>query len=91
MNKAELIEKLAEKYGACSKAEAGRALDAFVEIVKDELKKGGEVAIAGFGTFKAKKRAARTARNPKTGETIQVPEKVVPKFKPGKGFKDALK
>ncbi|MCD6470941.1 HU family DNA-binding protein [bacterium] len=91
MNKAELIEKLAEKYGAASKAEAGRALEAFIDIVKNELKNGGEVAIAGFGTFKAKKRAARTARNPRTGETVQVPEKVVPVFKAGKGFKDALK
>jgi len=91
MNKAELIEKLAEKYGAPSKAEAGRALEAFIEIVKEELKKGNEVAIGGFGTFRAKKRAARTARNPRTGETVQVPERIVPTFKPGKGLKDALK
>jgi len=91
MNKAELIEKLADKAKACSKAEAARFLDAFVEIVVDALKKGDEVAIAGFGVFTSKTRAARTGRNPKTGETISIPAMRVPKFKAGKGFKDALK
>ncbi|MGC9048727.1 MAG: HU family DNA-binding protein [Patescibacteria group bacterium] len=91
MNKGELIEKLAEKAKACSKAEAGRFLDAFIEIVIDTLKKGDEVAIAGFGVFAPKVRAARTGRNPKTGETISIPATKVPKFRAGRYFKDALK
>jgi DNA-binding protein HU-beta len=91
MNKGELIDLLAEKAKACSKAEAGRFLDAFIEIVTDALKKGEEVAIAGFGTFSAKSRAARTGVNPKTGEKIQIPAMKVPKFKAGKTLKDVLK
>ncbi|MDD2646791.1 MAG: HU family DNA-binding protein [Patescibacteria group bacterium] len=91
MNKAELIEQLAGKVGADSKAEVGRWIDAFVDMVIGTLKKGDEVAIAGFGTFIAKTRAARTGRNPKTGESIQIKATKVPKFKAGKGFKDALK
>jgi DNA-binding protein HU-beta len=91
MNKAQLIEKLAEKAKACSKAEVARILDAFVETVTEALKKGEEVAIAGFGTFVAKTRQARTGRNPKTGETISIPAMKVPKFRPGRGLKEALK
>lgn len=90
MNKAELIEKMAVKFGACSKAEAARALDAFVDIVTDTLKKGEEVAISGFGTFLTRTRAGRVGRNPRTGESVQIPTKRVPKFRPGKGLKTAL-
>lgn len=90
MNKAELIEKLAAKYGARSKAEAARALDAFIDIVTDALKSGEDVAIAGFGTFSVKSKAARMGVNPKTGEKISIPAKRVPKFKAGKGLKDAV-
>lgn len=91
MNKVELIEKLADKAKACSKAEAGRFLDTFVDLVTDALKKGDEVTISGFGVFTAKTRAARTGRNPKTGETISIPAMRVPKFRAGKNLKDALK
>jgi DNA-binding protein HU-beta len=91
MNKAELVQKLLEKAGGCSKAEAERYLDAFVEVVTEALKAGDEVAIAGFGTFSVKTRAARTGVNPKTGEKIQIPSMKTPKFKAGKTLKDALK
>lgn len=89
MNKAELIEKIAS--GAdISKAAAGRALDAFLNTVTDELKAGEKVAILGFGTFTAKERAARTGRNPKTGAELQIAASRVAKFTPGKGLKDVL-
>jgi len=90
MNKAELVEKMAAKFGACSKAEAARALDSFIDIVTDTLKKGDEVAISGFGTFLVRSRAARVGRNPKTGESVQIPAKKVPRFRAGKGLKSAL-
>lgn len=91
MNKAELIEKVEKRAECCTKAEAQRAVDAVIDTIKEELKKGGEVAIGGFGTFLVRQRAARKARNPKTGETIQVPAKKVPKFRAGKGLKEAVK
>lgn len=91
MNKAELIQKLMEKAGGCSKAEADRYLDSLVEIITSTLKSGDEVAISGFGTFSAKMRAARQGVNPKTGEKIQIPSMKRPKFKAGKTLKDALK
>ena len=91
MNKAELIEQLATKTGAASKAEVGRWVDTFVDMIINTLKKGDEVAIAGFGTFSVRSRAARTGRNPKTGETISIAATKVPKFKAGKGFKEAVK
>lgn len=91
MNKAELVQTLMEKAGGSTKAEAERYLEAFVEIVTNTLKSGNEVAISGFGTFSPKKRAARQGVNPKTGEKIQIAAMTVPKFKAGKGLKDALK
>jgi DNA-binding protein HU-beta len=90
MNKTELIEAIAEKVGV-AKAEAERMIDALVEIVTSTLKGGGEVTITGFGTFSAKRREARSGRNPQTGETIEIPAMTVPKFKAGKALKDALK
>ncbi|MBT42052.1 MAG: DNA-binding protein HU-beta [Idiomarina sp.] len=88
MNKSQLQEKIAE--GAdISKAAAGRALDAFVEAVTESLKKGDDVALVGFGTFKVSNRSARTGRNPQTGETIQIAAAKVPSFKAGKALKDA--
>jgi DNA-binding protein HU-beta len=90
MNKGELIEAIAEKVGV-AKAEADRMVNAFEEIVISTLKGGGEVVITGFGTFSAKKREARTGRNPQTGESIEIPAMTVPKFKAGKALKDALK
>lgn len=89
MNKSELIEKIAA--GAdISKAAAGRALDAFLDAVTDVLKTGDKVAMPGFGTFSVKERKARTGRNPKTGEELQIAAGKVPKFTPGKTLKDAL-
>ncbi len=90
MNKSELIEAIA-KHANLSKADAGRALDAFIGAVSKALKKNDTVSLVGFGTFSVKKRAARTGRNPATGETIKIKASKTPSFKAGKGFKDAIK
>ena len=89
MTKAELVEFIAEKADL-TKADAGRALDAMVEGVTKGLKENGKVTLVGFGTFSAKKREARTGRNPQTGETVQIAARVVPGFKAGNKLKDAL-
>ncbi|ANO32354.1 HU family DNA-binding protein [Vibrio breoganii] len=89
MNKTQLIEKIADNADL-SKASAGRALDAVVESISDSLQGGDQVALVGFGTFSVRTRAARTGRNPKTGEEIQIAEAKVPAFKPGKALKDAV-
>ena len=88
MNKTELVEKIA-KNSDLSKAAAGRALDAFIEAVTDELKTGEQVALVGFGTFSVRDRAARSGRNPQTGETIEIAAAKIPSFKAGKALKDA--
>ena len=90
MNKSDLIEHIASQADI-SKAAATRALDAIVGGVKATLKKSGSVTIVGFGTFAVTKRAARTGRNPRTGAAIKIKAAKVPKFKPGKALKDALK
>jgi DNA-binding protein HU-beta len=90
MNKSELIEHIA-KQADISKAAATRALDAMVGGVKATLKKSGTVTIVGFGTFAVTKRAARTGRNPRTGAAIKIKSAKVPRFRPGKALKDALK
>ena len=89
MNKSELIEVIA-KQADISKAAAGRALDAMVAGVTKALKKGDTVSLVGFGTFSVTKRAGRTGRNPRTGETIKIKSAKVPKFRPGKALKDTL-
>jgi DNA-binding protein HU-beta len=89
MNKTELIDQIAES-AEISKAAAGRALDAMIASVKTTLKKGGSVTLVGFGTFAVGKRAARSGRNPRTGETIKIKAAKVPKFRPGKALKDAV-
>ncbi|KPF48520.1 HU family DNA-binding protein [Rubrivivax rivuli] len=89
MNKSELIEHIA-KQADISKAAAGRSLEALIGAVKTTLKKGGSVTITGFGTFTAPKRAARTGRNPRTGDAIKIKSAKVPKFRPGKALKDGL-
>jgi DNA-binding protein HU-beta len=89
VNKTELIDQIA-KSADLSKAAAGRALDATVVAVKASLKKGGMVTLVGFGTFYLGKRAARAGRNPRTGEAIKIKSAKVPKFRAGKGFKDAV-
>ena len=89
MNKSELIDQIA-KSADLSKAAAGRALDATVAAVKASLKKGGMVSLVGFGTFYVGKRAARTGRNPHTGAALKIKAAKVPKFRAGKGLKDAV-
>lgn len=90
MNKTELIEAVADSADL-SKATASRAVDAVVESVTDALKEGDQVTLVGFGTFNVRERAARTGRNPQTGESMQIPASKVPGFKPGKALKDAVK
>lgn len=89
MNKSELIEKMAQSADM-TKADAERALNSLVATVTDELANGGDVSLVGFGTFKVNERAARTGRNPQTGETIQIAAAKVPAFKAGKAIKDAV-
>ncbi len=89
MNKGDLIDAIA-KDANISKAQAGDALESFISNVTGALKGDKKVAIVGFGTFSASKRAARTGRNPQTGESIQISAKTVAKFKAGKGLSDAL-
>lgn len=90
MNKSELIDAIA-KRADLSKAAAGRALDAAIETINSSLKKGGKVTLVGFGTFSVSKRAARTGRNPRSGAEIKIKAAKVPKFKPGRALKDAVK
>lgn len=89
MNKAELIDAIASQ-GGLSKAQAGQALDATIAAISGALKAGDTVTLVGFGTFSVKERAARSGRNPKTGETIKIEATKVPGFKAGKGLKDAV-
>jgi DNA-binding protein HU-beta len=90
MNKSELVDAIAAE-AELSKADAGRALEGMINAVSKTLKKGDTVSLVGFGTFSVKKRAARTGRNPATGETIKIKASKTPSFKAGKGFKDAIK
>ncbi len=90
MNKSELIDSISTESGL-SKADTQRALDATIESITKALKKGDTVSLVGFGTFSVKERAARTGRNPATGETINIKASKNPSFKAGKGFKDAIK
>ena len=89
MNKNELIAQVADKTGL-TKAAAGEAVDATFDAISSALKGGEEVRIIGFGNFAVTERAASEGRNPRTGETIQIPASKTPKFKAGKGLKDAV-
>jgi DNA-binding protein HU-beta len=89
MNKADLIDAVADSADL-SKADATRAVDAVLDSITGALKQGNTVSLVGFGTFSVKHRAARTGRNPRTGETIQISASNVPGFKAGKGLKDAV-
>jgi DNA-binding protein HU-beta len=89
MNKAELVDAVAAAANL-SKADAGRAVDAVVNSITAALKKGEQVSVVGFGTFGVKHRAARSGRNPRTGETINISASNVPGFKAGKALKDAV-
>ena len=89
VNKSQLIDQIAADADI-SKAAAGRALDSFIEAVSGALKAGDSVALVGFGTFSVRERAARSGRNPQTGETIQIAAANIPSFKAGKALKDAV-
>jgi len=89
LNKNDLIAAVASATGI-SKADATSAVDGVFDSITDALKKGEEVRLVGFGTFSVASRAATTGRNPRTGETIQIPASKQPKFKAGKGLKDAV-
>ncbi|MEQ6885158.1 HU family DNA-binding protein [Salicola sp. Rm-C-2C1-2] len=89
VNKSELIDAIADSADI-SKAAAGRALDAMVDSITGSLKDGDPVTLVGFGTFSVKERAARTGRNPQTGEEIRIAASKVPSFKAGKALKDAV-
>lgn len=89
MNKSELVAKLAEKT-ELSKKDAEKALNAFVDVVTEELAAGGKVQIVGFGSFDVKERPARTGRNPQTGKKIKIAASKAPAFKAGKALKDSV-
>jgi DNA-binding protein HU-beta len=89
MNKTEIIEAMADAADI-SKAAAGRALDGMVDSIITALAKGDQVSLIGFGTFTVRERAARTGRNPQTGESIQIKASKTPSFKAGKALKDAV-
>ncbi len=90
MNKSELIEQLADRADI-KRSEAEAAVNAFTEVVKETLQRGGDVAITGFGKFSVAERGARQGVNPQTGERIQIAASKAPKFSAGADFKKALK
>ena len=89
MNKNDLIASVSDSAGL-SKADAGKAVDAVFDSITGSLKSGTEVRLVGFGTFSVSRRAASQGRNPRAGEPIQIPASNQPKFKAGKGLKDAV-
>ena len=89
MNKTELVEAIAKKADL-SKKDAEAALKAFTDTVSAQLKKGDKIQLVGFGTFEVAKRAARTGKNPQTGEAIKIAASKAPKFKAGKALKDLV-
>jgi len=89
MNKAEFVDSVAAKAGM-SKQDAGTAVDAVLDSLTDAMKGGNQITLIGFGTFLVRERDARTGRNPRTGEAIQIAASKVPSFKAGKALKDAV-
>ena len=89
MNKGDFIGAVADA-AELSKADGARAVDAMIDVIKKALKKGDSVSLIGFGTFEVRKRAARTGRNPRSGETINIAASQNPSFKAGKALKDAV-
>jgi DNA-binding protein HU-beta len=89
MKKTDLIARIAEEAGM-HKAEAARAVDAFISVVTSSLKQGDGVTLTGFGTFEVRSRKPRTGRNPRTGAEIKIAASKVPGFKAGKALKDAV-
>lgn len=90
MNKASIVDEVHKKLGG-TKVQAEEVVDIIINSIVGTLKKGDEVSIAGLGIFSTKTRAARQARNPRTGQMVSVPEMKVPKFRPAKAFKEAVK
>lgn len=91
MLKQDLINEIQEKLGNKTKKECGEFLNAFESVIYDALGRGEEVKITGFGTFKTRKLAAREGTNPQTKEKMKIAENIVPAFKAGKAFRDAVK
>ncbi len=89
MNKTELVDAVSNQSGV-ARADAQRAVEAVLESISTALKNGDSVSLVGFGTFVVKARAARSGRNPRTGEVIEIPAVKLPVFKAGKGLKDAV-
>lgn len=90
MNKAGLVEQVANQTGLTRKA-SREAIDAIISAITDSLVREEKVTLVGFGTFQVMERKARKGRNPQTGQTIQIPAKKVPKFKPGQGLREKVK
>lgn len=89
VTKADLVGKVA-KEADLSKAKTEKAVNAVMKNIKDALAAGNDVTLVGFGSFTTAKRAARTGRHPQTGKKLKIPAKVIPKFRPGKGLREAV-
>ncbi len=89
MNKSDVITEVATRSGV-AKAQAGKAVDTLLDVVKESVAKGERVSLAGFGSFESRKRSARTARNPRTGEAVKVAATKAPAFKAGAAFKQVV-
>ncbi len=90
MNKEELVKEVAKK-AKVSQKDAAEILGATLDTIEKTVAKGKKITLVGFGTFEARKRAARTGRNPQTGAEIKIPAKTVPAFSAGKKFKELVK
>lgn len=90
MNKTEMISAVAEKIEGATKKDIAVVVDALLETIKETVASGEKITLAGFGNFEVTERAARTGRNPQTGESIEIAASKSPKFKAGKAFKDAV-
>ena len=89
MNKQDLIGQVADRAGL-SRTDSARAVETMLEVITSALKRGDEVRLVGFGNFSVTRRKASTGRNPRTGEPMKINDSTQPKFKPGKGLKDAV-
>jgi len=90
MNKAELVQEVANQTGLTKKT-SREAVDGVTSVITDSLGREEKVTLVGFGVFQVMGRKARRGRNPRTGEEIQIPTKKIPKFRPGKGFKEKIR
>jgi len=90
MNKAQLVEEVVTQTGLTKRA-AREVVDTATSVITDALARRDKVTLVGFGTFQTMERKARTGRNPQTGETIQIPAKKVPKFRPGKNLRESVR